>query len=110
MTKIDLGPRSKVKNFLRAPQETVARTRATQRGRDSDAAKKRSCPLTLYLGIGLSCALEAIRGVGRPPQIPAERAEVGPFAEVEYLVPSMVCEGCAEKIGRRYGPCQECGR
>ncbi len=25
--------------------------------------------------------------------------EAGPLAEVEYLVPKMVCEGCAEKIG-----------
>jgi len=47
---------------------------------------------------------EAIRGVGRAPQIPAERAEVGPLAEVEYLVPSMVCEGCAEKIGEALRP------
>ncbi len=27
-----------------------------------------------------------------------ELAETGPLAEVEFLVPSMVCEGCAEKI------------
>ena len=27
-----------------------------------------------------------------------ETAEAGPLAQVEFLVPSMVCEGCAEKI------------
>ncbi len=27
-----------------------------------------------------------------------EIAEAGPLAEVEYRVPTMVCEGCAEKI------------
>jgi Cu+-exporting ATPase len=42
---------------------------------------------------------EAIQGVGRRPQKGAEEAAVGPLAEVEYRVPSMVCEGCAEKIG-----------
>ncbi|MCM2257575.1 MAG: heavy metal translocating P-type ATPase [Vicinamibacteria bacterium] len=42
---------------------------------------------------------EAIRGVGRAPRVPAEEAELSPLAEVEYLVPSMVCEGCAEKVG-----------
>jgi len=41
---------------------------------------------------------EAIRGVGRASAIPAAETEVEALAEVEYLVPSMVCEGCAEKI------------
>jgi heavy metal translocating P-type ATPase len=42
---------------------------------------------------------EAIQGVGRLPEKRAEEAAIGKLAEVEYLVPSMVCEGCAEKIG-----------
>ena len=33
-----------------------------------------------------------------------EEAEVGPLAEVEFLVPSMVCEGCAEKISQALRP------
>ncbi len=41
---------------------------------------------------------EAIRGVGRASQILEEERESA-LAEVDYLVPSMVCEGCAEKIG-----------
>ncbi len=28
-----------------------------------------------------------------------EAAESGPLAELEFLIPNMVCEGCAEKIG-----------
>jgi copper chaperone CopZ len=47
---------------------------------------------------------EAIRGVGRAPQVPAEQPEIAPLAEIEYLVPSMVCEGCAEKIGAALRP------
>ena len=47
---------------------------------------------------------EAIRGVGRAPHVPAEEPESGPLAEIEYLVPSMVCEGCAEKIGDALRP------
>jgi heavy metal translocating P-type ATPase len=47
---------------------------------------------------------EAIRGVGRAAQVPAEEAEIAPLAEIEYLVPSMVCEGCAEKIGEALRP------
>ena len=42
---------------------------------------------------------EAIQGVGRAPEKGAEEAAIGPLAEVEYLVPSMHCEGCAQKIG-----------
>ncbi len=47
---------------------------------------------------------EAIRGVGRAPDEPAEEGESAPLAEVVYLVPSMVCEGCAEKIGEVLRP------
>ncbi len=46
---------------------------------------------------------EAIRGVGGAPRIAAEETEIG-LAEVEYLVPSMVCEGCAEKIDEALRP------
>jgi heavy metal translocating P-type ATPase len=45
---------------------------------------------------------EAIRGVGRSSQLAPE--EAGPLAEVEYSVPSMVCAGCAEKIGDALRP------
>jgi len=49
---------------------------------------------------------QAIKTVGHPPQIPSsvqaeegkEVAESVPLAEVEFLVPDMHCEGCAEKI------------
>lgn len=34
----------------------------------------------------------------------ADVAERGPLAEVEFLVPSMVCEGCAEKINVALAP------
>lgn len=33
-----------------------------------------------------------------------EEAEAGPLAEVEFLVPSMVCEGCASKISAALTP------
>jgi len=33
-----------------------------------------------------------------------EEPEIGPLAEVEFLVPSMVCEGCAEKISQALRP------
>ncbi len=33
-----------------------------------------------------------------------EETEAGPFAEIEYHVPSMVCEGCAEKISAALSP------
>jgi cation transport ATPase len=46
---------------------------------------------------------EAIRGVGRATAAPAGPT-VEVLAEVEYLVPSMVCEGCAEKIGDALRP------
>lgn len=35
---------------------------------------------------------------------PDEVLEVGPLAEVEFLVPQMVCEGCAEKISSALSP------
>src|SRR5260370_40982448 len=47
---------------------------------------------------------EAIRGVGRAPQVPAEEPEIAPLVEIEYLVPSMVCDGCAEKIAEALRP------
>ncbi len=47
---------------------------------------------------------EAIGGVGRASAISAGKAEVEALAEIEYLVPSMVCEGCAEKIGDALRP------
>jgi len=46
---------------------------------------------------------DAIRTVGHSPQSPssvqATESARGPVAEAEFLVPGMVCEGCAERIG-----------
>ena len=42
---------------------------------------------------------EAIKGVGQTARIPSrDSIESGPLADVEFVVPNMVCEGCAEKI------------
>ena len=59
------------------------------------AASVTSIFINSLLGRG-AYFFEAIRGVGRAPDSSTEESE--PLAEVEYLVPSMVCEGCAEKI------------
>jgi copper chaperone CopZ len=47
---------------------------------------------------------EAIRGVGRALGPTGGEAAAGRLAELELLVPSMVCEGCAEKIGDALRP------
>jgi len=41
---------------------------------------------------------EAIKGVGQPAQKRTDIAESGTLADIEFVVPTMVCEGCAEKI------------
>lgn len=46
---------------------------------------------------------EAIKTVGHTPQMPSRHeredlTESGPVADLEFLVPNMVCEGCADKI------------
>jgi len=46
---------------------------------------------------------EAIKGVGQQVGKPPNIAGSEPLAEVEWLVPNMVCEGCAEKISAALG-------
>jgi heavy metal translocating P-type ATPase len=41
---------------------------------------------------------EAVKGVGHRTEKRTDIAGSGPLAEVELLVPGMVCEGCAEKL------------
>jgi copper chaperone CopZ len=39
-----------------------------------------------------------ILGVRHDESTGVDRAGTGPFADVEFLISNMVCEGCAEKI------------
>jgi heavy metal translocating P-type ATPase len=47
---------------------------------------------------------EAVKGVGHQAGQPQDIAEGEPLADAEWLVPNMVCEGCAEKISAALGP------
>jgi copper chaperone CopZ len=47
---------------------------------------------------------EAVKGVGHQVGKRPDIAEGEPLADVEWVVPNMVCEGCAEKISAALGP------
>ncbi len=47
---------------------------------------------------------EAVKGVGHQAAKRPDNAEGEPLADVEWLVPNMVCEGCAERISAALGP------
>ena len=47
---------------------------------------------------------EAVKGVGHQTGKRPDNAEGEPLADVEWLVPNMVCEGCAERISAALGP------
>jgi Cu+-exporting ATPase len=47
---------------------------------------------------------EAVKGVGHPTQKRTDVAESGTLADIEFVVPTMVCEGCAEKISAALSP------